>query len=333
MANDFYTPEQAAKVSAALIAEEAYLSALVSRNFENDLLGGGGKGRTVNVKVPTALVARARSIDDTTNKIVMDYITEQTRSITLGVHAYSAVGLSEGDLSLDLTDFSEQVLAPQGAAVSSYVEALVRDALMAETVNATLSAKWDTANPVKFFTAMRKHLRDAGVPASGLQVVVGTGVYAAALDANLITDAGQSGSTEALREGQIGRLRGFTIVEDADIPEDAIVGFHRDAYALAVRAPKKPEGAAFGATVNVKGGFPVRYLRDYDADYTQDRSILSTFAGIAKMPLFKIDRVQPKSIEGDTDTDGAGPDTAYVVGSVAVTEVTGGAAVRADVTL
>lgn len=332
MPNVLYTAPQVAQVMAALVTEESFLSALISRNFENDLLGGGGKGRTVNIKVPNALVARARGIDDTTNAIVLDYIAEVTRSITLGVHAYSAVGLSEGDLSLDLTNFADQILAPQATSISAYIEGLVREALLAEVSDATLAGKWTQETPVKFFTALRKKLRDDGVPASGLQVVVGTGVYAGCLDAALITDATQSGSTSALREGNIGKLRGFTIVEDADIPENAVIAFHRDAYTLAVRAPKKPEGASFGATIS-DHGFPLRYLRDYDARYTQDRSIVSTFAGIAKMPLYRIDRTNTKLLEGDVDTDGAGPDLAYTVGTATVTEIAAGAVVRADVTL
>jgi len=338
-ANALYTPTQVAKVTAALVAEEAYLSALVSRNFENDLLGGGGKGRTVNIKVPTALVARARGIDDTTNAIVLDYINETTVPLTLGTHAYSAVGLSEGDMSLDLSDFSAQILAPQASAVSSYIEDMVRAALLAESNDSTLAGKWNQSNPVTFFTALRKVLRSKGLPASSLKVVVGTGVYAAALDANLITDASQSGSTSALRDGQIGRLRGFDIVEDATVPDNFVAAFHRDAYTLAVRAPKTPEGATFGTTVT-DHGFNLRYMRDYDAKYTQDRSIVSTFAGIAKMPLYKVTRTQPIGEEGDViSVDNAGDKDAvvetatYVAGSATVSTVAGGAVVRANVTL
>ena len=339
MPNSLYTAPQAAKVMAALVAEEAFLSALVSRNFEDDLLGGGGKGRVVNIKIPNALVARARGIDDVTNALVLDFVAETTRSITLGTHAYSAVGLSEGDLNLDLTNFAEQILAPQATAIASYVEDLVRAKLLAEANNATLAGKWVQATPVSFFTALRKHLRDSGVPSAGLQVVVGTGVYAAALDANLITDVSASGSTAALRDGNVGKIRGFQMVEDADIPENTIIGFHRDAFALACRAPAKPEGASFGATVAEKG-FNMRYLRDYDARYTQDRSIVSTFAGIVKMPLYKVTRVQPIGEEGDVvavdnpaDLDAVVETATYVVGSATVTEVAAGAVVRANVTL
>lgn len=321
MANSLYTPEQVAQVAVAMAADDAMVSALISRNFENDLLGGGGKGRTVNLKVPAALVARLRGIDDTTNKIVLDYVSEQTVPVSLGVHAYSAVGLSEGDMSLDLQSFSGQILAPQVDAVVDYIEDSVIDALLAETEDNSIA--WDPANPIPTFTKVRKTLRDRGVPATNLNVLVGTDVYAALLDANAVQDASQSGSTAALRDANVGRVRGFNVVESTKIPAGEILAFHRDAYTLAVRAPQVPQGASFGATVASKG-FNLRYLRDYDADFTQDRSIVSTFCGVAKMPLFRVNRTEPGGgVEGDAG---------YTVGSVSVTQDPAGAVLRVDTT-
>lgn len=307
MSNTLYTPDQVAKVAVAMAVEDSFLGALVNRNFENDLLGGGGKGRAVNVKIPAALIARSRGIDETTAAIVLDSLTEATETITLGEHLYSAVGLSEGDMNLDLSDFSKQVLAPQVEAVVDAVEEEVADALNA--IPETEEIAWSEANPVATFTAIRKALRQRGVPQANLNVVVGTNVYAALLDAKAITDASESGSTEALREGNVGKLRGFTIVESTRVDDDDIVAFHRDAFTLAVRAPQVPAGQ-FGQTVS-QGGYSLRYLRDYETAHTLHRSMVSTFAGVAAMPLYKVERDRSAV-------------TARVV------EVEGGAAMRVD---
>lgn len=313
MANNFYQPEQVARVAVAMATEDSFLAALVSRDLENDLLGGGGKSRTVNVRIPSALIARDRSIDDKTSAIIVDEISETTVPITLGTHAYNAIGLSEGDLTLNLEDFSSQVLRPQMEAVVDKVENTVADVLMAEAADASIP--WDAADPVKTFTAIRKALRKRGVPETGLNVVVGVDVYAALLDAKALTDASESGSTAALREGAVGRLRGMTVVESTRVPDGEIFAFHRNAFTLAVRPPLVPAGASFGSTVR-EGGFGLRYLRDYDADHTQDRSIVSTFVGAAKMPLYKVVRdygTTSASVEEiaegaviRVDTDGAG---------------------------
>lgn len=282
-----FAPNDVAAVAAAMVAEDAYLSALVSRNLEQDLLGGGGRGRTVNVRIPAALVARDRQINDKKSGIVVDELLEQTTSITLGTHAYSAVTLSEEDLHYKIDDFAARVLAPQTEAVADFVENAVVDALLSEPVNTDV--RWDAANPTPTFTAIRKILRQRGVPQTNLNLVVGTDVYAALLDAKAIEDASQSGSTAALRDSNVGRIRGFQVVESTRIPDGDIIAFHRDAFTLAVRAPLVPQGAAFGATATGRG-FPLRWLRDYDPRITSDLSVVSTFVGVAKMPLYKVER-------------------------------------------
>jgi hypothetical protein len=291
VANTLYTPEQVAKVAVAMAVEDSYLSALVNRNFEDDLLGGGGKGRTVNIKVPATLIARERSIDEVTAAITLDNITESTIPLTLGTHAYSAVGLSEGDLSLDLQSFAAQVLAPQVDAVVDFCENEVASLLngVAEWNDLATAPAYDPANPVKTLTAIRKRLRDNGVPQSGLNLVVGTSVYADLLEANAIQDASQSGSTAALREGNVGRVRGFNVIESTRVADGDIIAFHRDAITLAVRAPIVPQGASFGQSLS-KGGFSLRYLRDYDVTKTVDRSMVSTFVGAAQVPMKKVVR-------------------------------------------
>lgn len=310
MANVFYTPEQVARVAVALASEDAFLAGLISRNLENDLLGGGGKGRSVNIKVPSVLIAHDRSIDDKTTAIVFDELAESTVAVTLGSHAYSAVKLSEGDLNLDLSSFSEQVLAPQVASVVDMIEDTVATALTGLTEDNSIA--YSAADPVATFTAIRKTLRTNGVPQTGINCVVGVDVYADLLEAKAITDASQAGSTAALRDAGVGRVRGFNIVESTRVPAGDIIAFHREAFTLAVRAPAVPQGASFGSSVS-SNGFSLRYLRDYDVNTVADRSLVSTFYGVAAMPLYKVTRD-------------------YTGGTASITAVTGGAALRVDTT-
>lgn len=285
-----FEPSQAADVAAALVEEEAFLSALIGRDMEQNLLGGGKRNRTVDVSIPSALVAHSRDIDDKTTGLILDEIAESTVSLTLGTHAFSAVSLSEDDLNYKIGDFSRQVLRPQGEGVADFIEHMVERTFadIAESADAAEIA-WDEADPVKTFTAIRKALRKRGVPQKNLNVVVGTNVYGALLDAGAITDASQSASTAALREGNVGKIRGFNIVESLRVGDDEIVAFHRDAFTMAVRAPKVPQGAPAGA-LSSAGGFPLRWLRDYDTAHQADLSVLSTFTGIAQMPLYRVER-------------------------------------------
>lgn len=319
MANTFYNAPQVARTAVALAVEDSYLGATISRNYENDLLGGGGKNLTVNVRVPSALIARERGIDDVTTAIVLDNLAESTIPVTLGTHAYSAVPLSEGDLSLHLESFATQVLAPQVAAVVDDIEHDVAAALLAAeglqaadiNGNAETVAAYSATDPVSYLVGLRRVLRNRQVPVAGLNVVVGTQVFADLLASQKLQDAAASGSTAALREGQVGRVQGFQVVESTRVDENDIVAYHSDAFTLAVRAPIVPAGVAFGASES-SNGYSLRYIRDYDANVLKDRSIVSTFAGVAAMPLYRVKRD-------------------YTAKTAAVVEVPGGAAIHVNV--
>ncbi|WWV91840.1 major head protein [Microbacterium phage phiMiGM15] len=291
MAHTFdYDAAQVAVVTAKFVEQDSFLSALVSRNYQDEFLAPGTANRPIKIKYPTTLFARERGIDNITDSIQMDEIVESSTTINLDKKmVYSAVPLSEGDLNLKLKDFSSQVLKPQTAAIAEDIEHRLSEKLLAVPAPTDFTATYDATNPVAYFTKLRKHLRDNGVPQAGIQLVVGTGIYADLLDAKAITDVSESGSTAALREGQVGKVRGFTVVESTRLSDFEILAFHRDAVTLVTRAPAVPAGASFGASAN-DGGYSMRYLRDYDAVKTVDRSIVATFVGVGILPTFKITR-------------------------------------------
>jgi hypothetical protein len=306
-----FDASDAAAVAATLVSEDFFLSALISRNYENDLLGGGKRNRTVDVKVPGALMAQVRAIGDKTTGITLSEIEESRVQVTLGEHVLNAVSLDEEELNYTIKDFGAQVLKPQAEAVSDYIEHTVAEKILAEAV-ADSPVAYDPANPVPYFTAIRKVLRDLGLPMANLNVIVGTEVYANLLDAKAFTDASESGSTAALREGSVGKVRGLTVVESLRVPETQVFAFHRDAFTMAVRSPKVPAGVPFGSQIT-EGGFPLRWTREYDTTHQADLSVVSTFAGVAKMPLFKVERD-------------------YTAGTAKVVQVPGGAIRRFDTT-
>ncbi|WNT44327.1 major capsid protein [Microbacterium phage Mabodamaca] len=291
MAHTFdYDAAQVAVVTAKFVEQDSYLSALVGRDYQDEFLAPGTANRPIKIKYPTTLFARSRDIDDITSNIELDEIVESSTTLNLDKDmVYSAVPLSEGDLNLKLTDFSKQVLRPQAKSISEEIEDRVASKLLSIDAPESFTASYDPTNPVAYFTRLRKHLRDNGVPQGNLQLVVGTGIFADLLDSKAITDVSESGSTAALREGQVGKVRGFTVVESTRVDDYEVLAFHRDAVTLVTRAPAVPAGANFGASV-AEGGYNMRYMRDYDAIKTVDRSIVATFMGIAVLPTFKIER-------------------------------------------
>lgn len=320
MADAFkFTAAEAAGVLARLVSEDAFLSALVSRDGLDSLASQPGKsrtsgnGRSVDIPVPTALVAHSRDLDDKTTALIKDEIQESYVTVSLGGKAYSNVWTSDEARDLDLASFAAQVLGPQAEAIIEYFENAVATQLNAITLDT--SVPWDETAPEKTLTQVRKVLRKRGVPQTGLQMVAGVDVYAALLDAKAITDASQSASTSALREGNVGKVRGFNVVESTRVADDEIIAFHRDAFTLVTRPNSVPAGAAFGTTINHKG-YALRHIRDYDSQHTADYSLVDSLYGVAALPLFKIDRDY-------TANSGAGAAT--------VSQVAGGAAFRMSI--
>ncbi len=271
MANTFYTAAQVASVAAVLAAKELLLGGLVYRDVESEF--GEGSGATVKVRVPGAVPAHTRLPGDKATALLTDELTETTIDVTLTDHAYSAIVLSDADLSLDLVNYSRQVLAPQVRAVAAFAERAVLGAMQATPE--TISIVHDAAQPARTLTAIRTTLRSNGVPSDhDLVAVVGAGLYGQLLD-------GPIGTFDA-----DGKVRGFTVVESSRLAADEAIGFIRDAFALAVRAPKVPDGAGFGASVSEPdSGFACRVVRHLDGSVLADRSIVSTFVGARAMPL------------------------------------------------
>ncbi len=56
---------------------------------------------------------------------------------------------------------------------------------------------------------------------------------------------------------------------------------------LAVRAPRAPEGAAHAASITTDLG-AVLHVRDYSTETLVDRSVVSSFVGAAKVPVYVV---------------------------------------------
>lgn len=280
MANTFYTPEAVARLAIALVTDDMVLASTVNRDFEADF--GGGKGDTVNVRVPAVLTGRTRGLA-ATDAITVDSITESSVPVALTEHAYSAVRLSDADLTLNLEDFGRQVLAPQTLAIAEYIEDTVVEQMQSVAQHTTIAFGSDVAAT---FADARKALRDMGVPSGNLYAAVGTGIAADILKSDLFRKVDWAGTDGALREAVIGKIHGFTVIESNRLAEDEAVFYHTAAFTLAVRAPRVPEGVTYGASVSANG-FAARQIRDYDPTTLADRSVVSTFIGAAVMPLKK----------------------------------------------
>lgn len=290
MANTLYTAPDVVALANALASKDLVLAQTVNRDYEANY--GGGKGTSVNVRVPAVLKARTRDLtnDGTTGQasaFVVDTVTETTFTVALDENPYSVVALNDRERTFELEDFGRQILAPQIDAIVDWCESKVAAEMTAlpESLDVTVG-EYDPLDPTKLFTTVRKLLRDNGLPTSGLMAACGTAAYKDLVDAKVFSDMG----TQTTNPQTGGRnVAGFETFETNRLAAQDIVFYHKAAFTLAVRAPQAPNGAPFSASVS-SNGFAMLHIQDYDSNIGSDRSLLSTFIGTQYIPARKVDR-------------------------------------------
>ena len=281
MANNFLSPSLIAGTALALLRREVVLPATVYRDARNGA-GDAKIGNTINVRKPATAVAREYSdaLRTAGTPIVVDDLAETSIPVVIDKHIYHAAAVTDEDLTLKIEDFAAQVLAPQVLAVGNATE----DRLAAE-MNALASQVSIAAGGADVHAKIieaRRRLNTANVPQGSRYLAVSPDVEAFLLNdpQNRLVryEASGDAGNSALREATIGRLYGFEVVVSTALAAGTALAYSSDAFAMVMVAPVKPDGATFGQQVTDRG-MAMRWLRDYDAAFTRDRSIVSIFAG------------------------------------------------------
>lgn len=173
--------------------------------------------------------------------------------------------------------------APQVQAILDWFENLIAGALRGASyvfgVTFNTAASNGEQDPRKVAIKARKIAQKAHWPLSGRYWLVGADVSEAIASFDKLLDVDTAGIPEALREGVVGRLAGFTIIELDSLNPTESYFVHETALAIAVVAPAVPNGVAKGGAVAAGNGLAVTQLWDYDSDHLMDRSIVHALAG------------------------------------------------------
>ncbi|MGH8877008.1 MAG: P22 phage major capsid protein family protein [Stackebrandtia sp.] len=280
MTNKFIKPEVIAKTALGLLQREIVLPSLVWRDAVDSW--DGTRDDTVSIRVPATTKARRRRMrTEPRTKIIADKLIETKVDVSLTEHVYNAVDTTDEEMTLDIGDFGAKILAPQVRAISEDLEDQIAETMINAPYETELTL--NLAQPEDTFVDGRRALNVANVPVSDRFAVLGADVEAAVLKSDGLTRVDASGDNNALREALIGRLRQFPVYLSNAIPANHAYLFHRTAYIFSLRAPIVPDGVAFGQSESF-GDLAMTWLRDYDSDFLQDRSIVHTFSGTNFVP-------------------------------------------------
>jgi hypothetical protein len=282
VANSFLKAQRIAAAALGLLQREIILPALVWRDAGGSFVGAAGD--SVTIRVPARATARTRPLRGTRPTasegegiITMDTLTETSVDVTLDEAIYSAVPITDEELTLDISDFGAQILGPQVRAVAEGLENKLAATMLNANYATTLAL--DTADPYNTLVDARVQLNTDNIPMSGRTCVVGANLEGVFLKSEHLSMADKAGDNSALRDAAIGRVAGFGPVYVSNaLPPDIGFVFHRTAYVLSLQAPAIPAGASFGSSQSFQN-MALRVIRDYDFRNVQDRHLVDVYAG------------------------------------------------------
>lgn len=282
MANEYITAPQYADLAVAALEQDSVLPTAFTR-----IDGARFKGAlddTLNWKLPAVISARNYEWRSRLNPIQLDEISRVTIPILINEHIYSAVALTDEEDKLDLTSFKTEILDVQVEAVRTRLEEKVVAALNAVDW-ATSATPFNAAaadDPLEWATSVMQALNAVGTPRANRTILVGANAEAWLLNSDRLNDFNMSGRAGSYAGIEVPTIRGMRVLGSSLLTDNQIFVVHESALVIANCAPNIPAGVVSGSTVRYKG-YGLRVIRDYDANFLRDRSVVSTFNGISSV--------------------------------------------------
>lgn len=201
MSNTFLTVQEIAQESLMRLQNQLVMGGLVHRDHSSDF---ASKGDTVQVKKPASFVANDFAASGETSA---QDIVEQNVLVKLDRIADVTVDVTSKELTLNVEDFGEQVIEGAMQALAQKIDKDLCDLFTnvpyySGTAGTTPAALADIAG-------VRKVLNDHQAPFGNRSLVVDTAAEAKLIVLDALVNSEKAGSTEALREANLGKVYGF----------------------------------------------------------------------------------------------------------------------------
>jgi hypothetical protein len=273
MSNQFLPMQRIANAAVANLTNKIVVAQNVHRDFEAEFRGAPTGGKVL-IRKPA--VFQAKTFDRATGVEVQD-IVEDTIEVSLNPILDVTFAVTDEDMTLSIDQFEQRLLVPAMEALVQGIDQLVAD----EIANISATVTGDPADP-KTLAEAGALLTKANVPLSDRKAIVDADLYAAYITRPPFDKADSSGSTDALREANLGRAYGFdTFQSNATLGGSVApvggVAFHRSALALVTRTLALPQGAT-GAVAS-HDGFGVRVTYGWDQKFKQTTVSLDCMVG------------------------------------------------------
>ena len=274
MANNILTPDIIAREALMVLRNNAVMANLVHRDYSEDFVGAVGD--TITVRKPATFVA-----NEYNGSINVQDATETAVPVVMDKHLDVSFAVTAKQMTLDIADFSKQLLVPAMQAFADKVDKLL---IALEKEATSRHAHADGAIAPADLIAARKFLTENAAPLADRRFVVGAAAEADLLGNELFVSAEKVGDAgTALREASLGRKFGMDCYVDQNIAKSGnytpSIAFHKNAMALVTRPLALPNGAAKAAIVNYDG-FGLRVVYGYDMNTKTDTISIDMLCGV-----------------------------------------------------
>lgn len=270
MPNNFLTPNVIAREALMVLRNNAVMANLVHRDYSEEFVSGVGD--TITIRKPASFDAK-----EFDGAIEVQDANEAGVAVKMDKHLDVSFAVTAKQLSMDIKDFSAQLLVPAMQAfankVDQYLLGLKAD--VEQSVPATASVQDDVVDA-------RAYLTKSAAPLADRRFVYGSDVETKLLKTDLFVSAEKVGDEgTALREASLGRKFGmdFYVDQNADTAGVAAMAFHKNAFALVTRPLALPMGASKAEIVNYDG-FALRVVMGYDIEKKTDTISIDMLCGV-----------------------------------------------------
>lgn len=262
MVNTFITPDIVAREALLLLRSNLVGTLLFDRRYDGIFTGDEKVGDTVRIRR-----RQDGEVTEFTGTVTPGSTTETSINLTLEKHFDASFEVTTKDLTLNIQDFSEQVLAPRLIAMAEKVDAYCMSKLhllpYIATVDALTGANADIPdalpNSIAALAQTRKTLNNLRVPLTNRVQIVSPDYEATLLSVdNFITADKRGDGGSALESASLGRVMGMDFfmdqnVDDATFTSGTFTTGALSADAVAGAASIAIDGAV-GATDTLKAG-------------------------------------------------------------------------------
>ncbi|MFC9736677.1 hypothetical protein ACFVKC_02010 [Streptomyces noursei] len=270
-------PQKLVNTAVGMLEQELIIPNLFQKHSIDQFKGADND--TISMKVEGILPFHDYAWrNDRSQPIQFDEYSERKIAVSFGGNSYSAVKLTDEQNDFDIDQWSK-LLRPQVKAVSRGLQRRAVKTLTGQKYNVTIGGAGQNLRSA--LIEARRVLNAFHAPREGRYLLVGSDFESALLNdekLNLAQNVGDSEAESALRTATLGERFGFRIVVDQTIPSDAAYAFASSAFIFLSGAPSVPQSVPYGATTSFEG-IALRWIRDYDSLYLQDRSVVNTYNG------------------------------------------------------